>query len=256
MECQTFSIADFIDVRRIERNDRPPQCVCSFDLTFARRPLTDEQRAAITGTCIYLISMDNEVIYLGSYRPMNGDIITDRWARHLQTITWRGASIGLGPASTEPSIEAIGRRRENLLAVIDHQGLQAVVKCAYAHDRDARFRSTGNDTSVNRTRFATKHWDSFSAATADTLLASFAFDLFRMHLPADQPTADAWIRNVERRLLDNIKPVCNSQYRVQMHAQAGRNNDLHAIVPEVIRVMREVTQHDPTHRIMLRSPLL
>lgn len=254
MEYQTFDIRDFICVTRTAPIGLPWPVACPFDLSFARQALDAAQSAAITGTGIYLITKlpQREIIYLGLYRPMAGDVITDRWTRHLQTITWRGARIGLGPAPKERTAEKIRRRRDKLLAVIDNQALQTTLRVAHDHDVDARFTSTGNDTSVNRTRFAAEHWSEFSSVTEDSLLDHFAFDLIRMRLPADQATADLHVKEIERRLLRSIKPVCNSQFRVEAHGGFRFRNTEEQIVPAVQQAMLDVTRHKPTHRTTLR----
>lgn len=254
MECLTFDVRDFICVTRSAPIGNPWPETCPFDLSFARRTLDAARSAAITGTGIYLITKlpQREVVYLGLYRPMAGDVITDRWARHLQTITWRGARIGLGPAPKGRTAEKIQRRRDKLLAAADHQALRAILCIAHDHDVDARFTCTGNDTSVNRTRFAAEHWGEFSAATEASLLDHFAFDLIRMRLPADQATASLQVEEVERRVLRGIKPVCNNQFRVEAHGPLRSRNTEEQIVPAVRQAMLDVTGHCPTHRITLR----
>jgi hypothetical protein len=254
MEHQVFDIRDFIGVTQLSPIGLPWPIACPFDLTFARRQLDAGRAAAITGTGIYLITKlpEREIVYLGLYRPMSGDIIADRWARHLQTVTWRGARIGLGPTTREPTPEKVQRRKDSLLKAIGHPSLQSVLHAAHNHDVEERFRSTGNDTSVNRARFATEHWDVFSNATAESILDNFAFDLIRMRLPADQETATRQIKAVEGRLLRSFKPICNKEFRVKAHGAMREGNNEDALVPAVRQVMFDVTGHYPTHRASLR----
>jgi hypothetical protein len=254
MQQLTFNIRDFIAVSHAQPMDAPWPTRCPFELSFSRRPLTRCQTAAITGTGIYMITKlpQREIIYLGLFRPLAGDIIADRWARHLQTITWRGARIGLGPAPKGRTDLKVARRRDNLLSVASHPELQSVIRAAYDHDREARYTSTGNDTSVNRTRFANEHWAEFSAATQESLLDNFEIDLIRMHLPPDQATADHQIEEIERRLLSEYKPVCNYQYRAKAHHGQRHRNAEALLIQSVRQVMTAVTSYDATHRITLK----
>ena len=254
MEHLTFNIRDFIGVNQSAPSGALWPVRCPFELTFTRRSLDATKTAAISGTGIYLITKlpQEEIVYLGLFRPLAGDIVADRWVRHLQTITWRGARIGLGPIRQGRTPAKIARRRDNLLGAANHPALQAVIRAAYDYDQEARYTSTGNDTSVNRTRFASEHWEEFSTATLHSLLDNFAIDLVRMRLPPDQKTAKREIEEIERRLLATYKPVCNHQYKVKAHKALREGNTESVLVRAVRKEMEAVTNQDATHRITLR----
>ena len=98
MNLHTYDIRHFIRVEKISLYDANWPVPSPFNLRFKREQPGIEQDKVLKGTGIYLISLDDQVAYLGKYQPANGDIISDRWARHLQTITARAmTSVSAGP---------------------------------------------------------------------------------------------------------------------------------------------------------------
>jgi len=253
MQELKFHIRDIIAVNQVKPTGAAWGTGCPFDLTFGRQQLDAEQTAAISGTGIYLIERrpKSEVVYLGLFRPMSGDIIALRWGRHLQTITWRGANIGLGPSRKDSTPEAIERRKETLLAAVSHPGLEDVIQAAYDRDRTVRYKSTGRDTSPNRARFASENWDEFSNATPRTVLDGFSFYLLRMSPAPSQEAASAQIERIEKLLLKKYKPVCNRDYKHPLHEQQRAQNTTSELISAVRATMKEVTGQDVTHCVIL-----
>lgn len=256
MQELKFHIRDIIAVNQVKPTGAEWRIRCPFDLTFGRQQLDAEQTAAISGTGIYLIERrpKSEVVYLGLFRPMSGNIIALRWSRHLQTITWRGANIGLGPSSNYRTPRAIELRKETLKEAVSHPGLRGVIQAAYDDDWTVRYRSTGNDTSPNRARFASENWDEFSTATPYTVLDNFRFYLLRMSPAPSQETASAQIQRIEKLLLKKYKPVCNRDYKHPLHEQQRAQNTTSTLISAVRATMKEVTGQDVTHCVILGEP--
>ncbi|SHM54036.1 hypothetical protein [Rhizobacter sp. OV335] len=257
MEERKFNVRDFIGVRQVEPIKESWPIRCPFDLIFSRQRLTEVQNSAISGSGIYLIEKlpQREVVYLGLYKPMAGDIIPQRWGRHLQTITWRGANIGLGPNCRDRTPAAVTRRMESLLAVTIQPELKAIIRAAYAQDCADTVRhckSTGNDTSLNRLRFADEHWDEFSRATPQTLLDSFSFHLLRMRPALDQKSAATEVARIEKRLLSAWKLVCNGNYKHPSDQPLRRQNAVPALVDAVSKAMNSVTGTGALQWVSLR----
>jgi hypothetical protein len=253
MQELTFALRDFIRVNQVQPIGAVWPIRCPFDLAFAKQRLTGAQSAAISGTGIYLIAKgpQQEVVYLGLFKPMSGDIISLRWGRHLQTITWRGANIGLGPSSKNRTPMSVERRKTKLLAAATNPELRAVVQAAYDHDRVLRYKSTGNDTTPNRLRFADENWDEFATATPENILGSFSFHFLRMRPAADQQTAAMEIDRIERLLRGEYKPICNHDYEHPQHYPLRVKNNVPDIISAVRRAMLDVTRQDVTHCVTL-----
>ncbi|MEA9983541.1 hypothetical protein QN374_17005, partial [Herbaspirillum sp. RTI4] len=109
----------------------------------------------LTGPGIYFISFNSQVIYVGKYQPLNGDIFVDRWLRHIETITLRGYRVGFGESNNpEEKLRRLGE-------VIGNNSLRESLQHTYDHDL-RRFRDTGVVTSKNRVRFADENWNEFN----------------------------------------------------------------------------------------------
>lgn len=241
----TFALRSLMRVERKAPDDAGWPLPSPFDLCFRRQPLDAERSAAIAGTGIYLIARGAEVAYLGKYQPADGNIIADRWGRHLQTITARGYNIGLGGKHAESRLAAI-------LQAVDHPRLRQVLQAAYDHDRQ-RFRDTGYTTSPNRLRFAGEHWDHFGEAAPERLLDGMGFILLRMR-PAGSPTlAKKEATAIEKQVLLRFRPVCNDEYRHELHATGRAGNTVAAMLAAVRDAMRAVTGEDATHCVRLEG---
>ena len=61
------------------------------------------------GAGLYVIFLDEQLIYLGIYAgskgdPYSGSALRDRWLKHVGTITFRGKKISLRPSAIRPPI--------------------------------------------------------------------------------------------------------------------------------------------------------
>lgn len=245
MFIENYDIRSFIQIIRISFEESGQARSSPFNLRFKAKRLPEELKSAITGTCIYLCGMDDKVIYLGKYQPCNGNIINDRIGRHLQTITGRGADIGFGGQNNPEA------RLQRLLAGVTNEHLRTVVQQEYAASR-RRFRDTGYNTTPNRLRFASECWANFGASD-EAILDQLSFTLIRMKPAANQATANQLISDVETRLLNQFRPVCNAEYR-HGHDDARRQfNTLEHVIQATRGAMFEVTQGDALACITLQA---
>lgn len=241
----TFDLRSYIRVEQIKSHDTSWPMSSPFNLLFKSERLNREQKIAISGTGIYLISKGLEVVYLGKYQPSDGKIIRDRWCRHLQTITARGYNIGFGGRIPE-------RRLAKLMEAVEHPNLRQVLQATYTHDRQ-RFRDSGHNTTSNRLRFASENWDLFGAATPECVLDDITFSLVLM--PTAKPKAGVKIdvSMVEKQVLLQYKPCCNVQYLHAEHRHARLDNTLPSILDAVRKSMRAVTGFDSVYSAQLRA---
>lgn len=179
------------------------------------------------------------------YRPMSGNIINDRWGRHLQTITGRGFNIGLG-GKKNPS-----NRRKILLEGIEAPELREAINHAYSYSLDDRFRDTGYSTTPNRLRFANENWKLFSPMNGNDILGNFTFWLFRIRPPINSEEAKREVAAIEKQVLQQFKPVCNDVYKHDLHSKLRSDNSIELITKSIRECAKFETGSDITHMIKL-----
>lgn len=243
---QNFALHDFIQVSSLPPKDVGWPVPSPFNLKFKSQELTDEQSTAISGSGLYMISKGDEVIYVGLYRPQKGNIIADRWGRHLQTITGRGYNIGLGGRNPEA-------RRDELLDSVSADGLRQAIEYSYLHSREERYKDTGYNTTPNRLRFASENWDIFGQDESARILRSMNFWLFRIRVAATQEAAAKDVKAIEKSVLGSYKPVCNKQYIHSAHAALRRHNTVNALTEAIRSAALTTTGQDVTHRLLLEG---
>jgi len=244
-----FPLNDFIEVKYNNSKDNDWPTPSPFNLRFSKRRLKDDESNAISGCGIYLISSNDtkEVVYLGMYRKINGNIIQDRWGRHLQTITGRGFNIGLGGQSNP------NRRQTVLLNSIQAPELRKAIENAYSYSLNDRFRDTGYSTTPNRLRFASENWDSFGTANDREILDSLTFWFLRIRLPNNSDDAAKEVKTVEKSILKQFKPVCNREYKHSYHNEKRKYNSINSVTEAVRKAVKMVTRQDITYRIKLTN---
>lgn len=239
-----FSLQDFIEVKAAPSRDIGWPIPSPFNLRFASRRLTDVQSAAISGSGLYLISKGPEVVYVGLYRPLRGNIIADRWGRHLQTITGRGHNLGLG--GSDPST-----RRAELLGAVSSPGLLQAIDHAYTYSQQDRYRDTGYNTTPNRLRFADENWGIFGGAQGEEILRPLTFWLFRIRNSEIPDQAAREVKALEKGVLRLFKTVCNNEYIHAAHASLRPQNTVQSITSTIRKAAIATTGHDITHRVQL-----
>lgn len=168
------------------------------DLSFSPRHGLDDR--VVAGAGIYAICFDGQLIYLGKFlgkrgNPAGGNIVDARWTKHLGTLTMRGRRVSV-PRRT---IDA-------LLHAYPGHPVAAGIRNA---DADVVSRDRGCVSSVNRARFAVRHWEALSAFNRETL-DRFQFLYGQVQ---SQDRVESHLRRevsaLESRLVKQMRPCCN-----------------------------------------------
>lgn len=194
-----------------------------LDLSFSVRGTSDATRQALAGPGIYLISFGAEVIYIGKYQPIGGNIIVDRWLRHLETITMRGRRVGFGGSKNA------ARRLASLLQHVSSRDLRTLLEQHY----EDRFKDTGVVTSKNRLGFADENWQYFSQPCDDSILSRFSIRLLRLTNTSSQSSASTAVSSIEKLVLKSIKPRCNKEFSIKLHNDRRHSNTVPAVIDHV-----------------------
>jgi hypothetical protein len=168
------------------------------------------------GSGIYALGYDNFLIYVGSYLGKNllkgqkknanfsGDIVKDRWWKHIETITSRGHKVH----TTEG----------NLRKLRDELGDQHVMIDGFLHgDRDKLHKPNGADAALRRLKFAAKNSKDFyeKCVKPEDVLKRFTVVYVRFE-NVPEYTNSQTLKNVidqsESRLIKNLAPLCNSKH--------------------------------------------
>lgn len=165
----------------------------------------------LSGPGIYTVSFDREVIYLGKYQPYErGNILNDRWIRHIETLTLRGNRVGFNGTSN-PSAKL-----NQLLQEVRSADLAAGLRQACP----LRFKDTGVVTTPSKIRFADQRWDRFSKSTPQEIFDGFEFSLMHLEGLTSTEEAKAVVTGIENSLLQRFNPPCNSD-AVGLRGQRG-----------------------------------
>lgn len=206
-------------------------------------------RPDLRGCGIYAIGFNGRLAYIGKFLgkckqrkpeqnqsqdPFGGDVADARWWKHLSTSTLRGYN-----TATERTNVATAIRRLGELEPLPR--LQAA-GTAFA-------RPAGCQASVNRIRFAAKHWDELNPeeADADAVLAKFTFIYARIEpgsIGGSVASIMGGIGAAEDGLIEQLRPPINDETHewipysarpemaglgerlvAALEAQAGRIND-------------------------------
>lgn len=144
----------------------------------------------ISGPAIYIISLNGNVIYLGSYKK-DKDIISARWNMHIQTNTCRGIKVGFGNHN---------RFEKMYRPLFEQNGIEL--------DTRNRLKDTGVVTAENKVKFCMNNWSLFKEFDNNLNLS---FHLFK-------PSADTTekfikkINAIEMELIKTINPPSNKQF--------------------------------------------
>ena len=218
-----------------------------FNLNFRSGDGAAEVAEDLRGRGLYLISYRQEVVYLGKYRPDEGQIVDDRWGRHLQTITGRGHQIGLGGARNSQA------RLNKFLQAVASESLRQALCNALEHSRLERFRDTGCNTTPNRLRFASDCWAHFGTAGPETIMQDFEFRLLQIRSPQEEALARSMIGDMEVDLLKQWHPVCNKEYIHQKDALRRTENTPEALIMAVREAALVHTGHDIERLVHLQA---
>jgi predicted RecB family nuclease len=196
----------------------PPAEVLPFmNLSFqeTRQP-TDE---SLKGTGLYGIFFTGgqgatpHLIYVGLFRngrkgsgtAFGGNVLRDRWIKHIATCSMRGYNVGIGKRTARVAAAILG---EHPLAALGHPDAeQAIV------------RDRGCNAGENRVLFAKIHWPLLKGE-GNTVIARFTFSYVRIQAPLDGESDDD-VREVvaksENKLKRLFAPICNGETAVHQH---------------------------------------
>ena len=193
-----------------------------FNVEFKKRKeaVNKDNKGEFHGSGIYLITYKEEIIYIGKYMPYGkGNVITDRWIKHIATITNRGHRVGgFGNEKIRnkenlkyPTLKDIEKKDEHIDNI-----LELIKKAGRIHD-------TGFSISVKRLAFAEKNWNSFKEQREkyfeENVLPKFQFHYMQLNgykegkIPASVKIKEYYenlASLVETYLLWKYNPVCNS----------------------------------------------
>ena len=125
------------------------KCEFPFDIDFCvkKEYIKKKEKNSFTGSGIYLIKFDDELIYIGKFRPFSdGNIITTRWKPHLETLTNRGSRVG--------GFEKKKNQNKKVSIFTKLKGCKS-------SSLGKRKGDTGVVTSIKRLKFAQKYWNKF-----------------------------------------------------------------------------------------------
>jgi hypothetical protein len=163
-----------------------------FNINFSRKHMEN-----IKGPGIYIITLDDEIAYVGSYKTDN-DIIDDRWIRHIHTITCRGIKIGFG----NKTIEWFNKTYSPLFA-------RNNITINETEIVNERLRDTGFVTTKNIVKYCMSNWNILK--NMDNNL-NLSFHLFKPEAKdATEFVKD--IASIKKDLILEINPPCNSQFK-------------------------------------------
>lgn len=234
-----FPLKDVITVARADELSEP------LNLTFRARYLPAKIGAALTGSGLYLITYCSEVVYIGKYQPLLGNILNDRWLRHLETMTLRGNRVGFGGAKS-PAI-----RLQRILCQVSDPGLRASLMAFLEAQGATRFRDTGVVTSVNRVGFANEFWDVFRQHHDHGILSNFEFRLLRIGGVLSQADASSAVSAIEKAVLATIKPRCNKEFSLERHAGLRFRNTIPEVVSKIQNCTAAIPRMEITKNVVL-----
>lgn len=154
---------------------------------------------------VYAIFFDDSLLYVGKYQgkksdPFAGDVVRDRWAKHLATITCRGKSLSM-------SKKTLSITRREISGSLSKASLAtSLLDC----DDDVTVTDRGCVTSLPRVRFALRNWDQFSDDLQQTL-NRFTF----AYLSVDRAEANLnskirqRVSELEELLIEYLQPELN-----------------------------------------------
>jgi len=170
-------------------NEKHP-CELPFDLDFIIEKEHMGQ-SCFNGPGIYTITYNKNVIYIGSYAPNEkGNVIVDRWKKHIMTMTNRGYRIGFSAKTKRSKIPS---------------------KFKTYFDRDEKFRysDTGTVTTLERLSFAKSYPYVFEKNLNNQSLIS-DFEFYYLRLNGNNKFSDkSNLKELENKLVMKFRPKCN-----------------------------------------------
>jgi hypothetical protein len=148
-----------------------------------------------------------KLIYVGLFRNGNigsgtafeGNILRDRWVKHIATCSMRGHNVGIGQRTARIAKIILGTHP---LAALGHPDVA-----------NAIVRDRGCNAGENRVIFARNNWDVLDAEGKD-IIDRFTFSYVRIQAPLGNENDDN-VREVvaasEKKLKTSLLPICNGE---------------------------------------------
>lgn len=148
-----------------------------------------------------------KLIYVGLFRngnkgsgtPFEGNILRDRWVKHIATCSMRGHNVGIGKRTARIAEIVLAKHP---LAALGHPDVA-----------DAIVRDRGCNAGENRVLFARDNWD-YLNGEGQEVLRRFSFSYVRIQAPLINEHDDS-IRKVvavsEKTLKTKFLPICNGE---------------------------------------------
>ena len=187
----------------------------NFEFKKIKKVYKGDKKKVFNGSGIYLIKYKKEIIYIGKYMPYGkGNVITDRWLKHIATITNRGHRVC--------GFEKKNKKYE-LLEKIGFLVEKGIDKYKAFVLKAGRMEGGDYSTSVKRLAFAKDNWHTFKEQDKTNfeknVLPKFQFHYMQLNghkegeIPDSVKTKEYYenlASLVETYLLWKYNPVCNS----------------------------------------------
>ena len=167
-------------------NKKNQPCNFPFNLDFI---IYKKNKSCFYGPGIYTITYNHYVIYIGSYSPINeGNVIDQRWKKHIMTMTNRGYRIGFS-------------------SKIKRNKISPKFKKYFERDKEFRYSDTGTVTTLERLKFAEKN--KLLMKKNNSLINNFEFFYFQL-TNYNVYKSKTKLEKLEQSLIEKFKPQCNS----------------------------------------------
>ncbi len=154
----------------------------NFEFRIKNKKNRGTKNKELQGSGIYLITYQETIIYIGKYMPYNkGNVITERWLKHIATITNRGHKVG--GFGKEMILNKVNPKYEILKKfVFEEKSIDTVMKLIKEAKRS---QDTGFSTSIKRLEFAEDKWNIFQEKNPkifeEIVLSKFQFHYIQLN---------------------------------------------------------------------------
>jgi hypothetical protein len=150
------------------------------------------------GSGIYLISFNDQLLYLGSFSPKkSGNVHKIRWAKHIATITCRGFNVSLGSVNKWNWFKE--EIKKNNIPISFNSFSNEII--------NKKSKDNGVVTSLNRVKYAIEKKDYFLKEDALSSSLNFKFFFFSLNFKNKYD-----IQLLENSLIKEFNPPCNFQF--------------------------------------------
>ena len=172
------------------------------------------QAAGLYGI-FFKVSADQapSLIYVGLYRNgklgsgpiFGGNVLRDRWVKHIATCSMRGANVGIG----QRTAQTMRLDPDHDFAALGEPNVAGLI-----------VKDTGCNAGENRALFAKGQWSVLRDATGQDILPLFSFSYVRLSAFHGVESDDDIRRRVsaaENRVKKDLAPICNGETLLGQH---------------------------------------